>query len=229
MFPFLFWLTRAPRPYRRSSGLLNVELFGILSNRQAAAQQKRIEGTPQVASAVPTRELSEVKPPAPTTKEIASAVAEPLVPKAEPITSESTAVRLPQASQTASDTSHTVGRGVPSRPGGDSNQVQQFLGKSNAETDLKKAYVVQLHRLVDAHHPAYPNEAKKKGLEGVSEVSFVVTASGEIKPNTLRITKSSGYAILDSSAMKQVMRLAPFPKPPCELSISFPVEFSADR
>lgn len=70
---------------------------------------------------------------------------------------------------------------------------------------------------------AYPHMARKRGLEGKVVVSFTVCADGEAQDIT--ITESSGFEILDRSAVEAVRKASPFPKPPVKAALIIPVVY----
>lgn len=72
-------------------------------------------------------------------------------------------------------------------------------------------------------HIAYPHVARKRGLEGKVVVSFIVCADGEAQDIT--ITESSGFEILDKSAVEAVRKASPFPKPPVKAALIIPVVY----
>jgi len=222
--PLLAWMMHTPSRYRSNINRLNVEIFGMLSNRQAAAQQKRIEkGRPGAPS--PEQSLQKAPKPEIARREVAT---DSSSVQSETIIDMPDAVQLPLASSSSTENSSGSGSGSESRGGGDSGQRQLFIGHRNTDADLISAYVAQLTKQVNAHL-IYPNEVKKKGFEGIAWISFVVTASGELKPNTLTIKKSSGYAALDANALKTITAIAPFQRPPHELTISLGIDFAVDR
>lgn len=214
---FVALTMHAPRKRWHASNRLNVEVFGMLANRQTAAQQKRVESRPR------RQDKQEVKPEI-TPKETPPAEVH-AVQSASPVDTHA-AVKLPGI-PAAPDTG-SPSPGTQGRAGGDFQQRQQFTGGRNDAIDVLNAYLSQLTRRLRANL-IYPQEAKKKKLEGVSLISFVVTDSGAIKPNTLTVKKSSGYALLDASALKTAELSAPFQKPPRELSVSIAVDFEMDR
>jgi protein TonB len=220
--PLVVWMMHTPNGYRVRANRLNVELFGMLSNRQTAAQQSRIEKTRPGDPVAQKREIPEPKTEQ-TPKQ--TAYVKPLNALSETNIDIRDAVHLPLVSPTPDN---SYGSSSEARPGGDSDQRQQFVGKGNAEADVISSYVAQLTKQVNAHL-IYPSEVKKKRLEGTSWVSFVVMESGEIKPNTLTIRKSSGYAALDANALKTITTTAPFQRPPRELTVSFGIDFAVDR
>lgn len=55
----------------------------------------------------------------------------------------------------------------------------------------------------------YPASARRRGIEGVVEVSFDL--DGEGRASTLQVTEGSGYSVLDQAALQTVRRAEPFP------------------
>lgn len=58
----------------------------------------------------------------------------------------------------------------------------------------------------------YPVWAKKQGLEGAVEVSFIVLSQGSIKQ--VNIMRSSGMKVFDEEAVSTIKRAVPFPSIP---------------
>jgi protein TonB len=56
---------------------------------------------------------------------------------------------------------------------------------------------------------AYPEAARRDGLEGTVDLRFRITPAGWVE--TVEIVHSSGHAILDESALQTVRRAAPYP------------------
>jgi protein TonB len=211
------WTARRKSGHRGS--WLNVELSGILSHRQVAAQQQRVVvgagfGGPRADERKPGRTETARKqlPGRPTP-----------VPLGESPVDMPDAVKLPALPSSLADALSSAGS-LP-RGGADYGQQQQLIARREAADD--SAYSVQLTKQIRAHL-VYPFDARKKRIEGVSQICFVVTESGEIKPGTLAVKKSSGYAVLDASALKSAQTSAPFPKPPRELAVSIEVAFEVD-
>lgn len=224
ILPAVLWVTCTPHKHSQSMNRLNIELFGMLSNRQTVARVKRIESTQPTPTA-----SQKQKDPAPK-NEITPAEAVVRTDLHTTLNNSqndlSNSVRLPSTPSTFRENSQVTSG--PARQGGDSNQMQQFLGHRVTEADLINAYIRQLTKQAK-DHLIYPLEAKRKRLEGISEVSFVVTESGTIKSNTLKITRSSGSTILDASALETITRIAPFQRPPHQLTVSFGIDFAVDR
>jgi protein TonB len=69
----------------------------------------------------------------------------------------------------------------------------------------------------------YPSAARRAGIQGVTEVSFIIHGDGSISAVTVRT--GSGYAILDEAALAVVSSAAPFPRPPAPARIAIPISF----
>jgi len=221
--PIILWMVHTPHQYRHITNRLNVEVFGMLANRQTAAQQKRVESVKPSESAAPKHEMPDAKLE-PIHKEIASTA--PSLQQSEPLTNETNAVRLPQTASTQSDSSRSSG--LQSHTGGAVQQQQQTIAVHNDMNDRIAAYMAQLTKRLQTNL-IYPQEVKKKKIEGSSRVSFVIMESGEIRSNTLAVKKSSGNANLDAAALRTVASSAPFQKPPREISVSVELAFEVDR
>ena len=70
----------------------------------------------------------------------------------------------------------------------------------------------------------YPNQAKKRNLQGRVTIAVTINADGEI--SGLKITQSSGHRILDRSVLKAVKESAPFSNPPDgPVTVIVPIQF----
>ena len=95
------------------------------------------------------------------------------------------------------------------------------------EADRLRNYARELTKKVRAHL-VYPDEARKSGSQGIATVSFTILSSGQIQPETLKITVSSGQPKLDASALKTVRLSVPFGPPPREMTVSIAVAFGRE-
>lgn len=55
-------------------------------------------------------------------------------------------------------------------------------------------------------------------------LAFGIDRDGSV--HALRVVRSSGFPLLDKSALETVQRSAPFPKPPRRAEIVVPVQFT---
>lgn len=61
----------------------------------------------------------------------------------------------------------------------------------------------------------YPDEARRRGLDGALELEVALGAAGNVRQ--LRVRRSSGHRLLDDAALRIVYMAAPFPPFPDEL------------
>ncbi|MDR2081919.1 MAG: energy transducer TonB [Campylobacteraceae bacterium] len=70
----------------------------------------------------------------------------------------------------------------------------------------------------------YPSKAKQMRMEGVATIKIKIDKDGNIV--LLEITKSSGFAMLDTSAIKSIEKASRnFPKPPRDLLFILPISY----
>lgn len=61
----------------------------------------------------------------------------------------------------------------------------------------------------------YPEWARERGIEGVVRISFLIVKEGNI--DEMNVVASSGYKVLDETALDTIKRASPFPTPPRSL------------
>lgn len=89
------------------------------------------------------------------------------------------------------------------------DQSEEFFGKLEAATvSLHQAYYEEIRKRV-ASRKAYPRIARMQGLQGRVLVAFLLSKEGHIIEST--VESSSGYEILDHSALEAVQLAQPFP------------------
>ncbi len=112
---------------------------------------------------------------------------------------------------------------VAARPGPQSANVID-------STTLRKNYVAAQYGVIrDKVYRAlsYPAYAQEEGWQGTVKMRFLVNRDGSV--DSIHILKSSGYSLLDNSAVKAVRQAAPFPYAPAMLEIILPVVYRLDR
>ncbi len=102
-------------------------------------------------------------------------------------------------------------------------------GNSNSK-ELIIAYLSKVTEIIK-NNTIYPFIARKRELEGKVLVEVKLLKNGKIEK--IKILKSSGYKILDKSAIKSIKRSEPFPPFPDNLNEPFlilriPVEFKLE-
>lgn len=70
----------------------------------------------------------------------------------------------------------------------------------------------------------YNPQAKRMGIQGMVTVSFTIQQDGRVRD--VAVSKSSGYPLLDESALEAVRSAAPFAAPPEPARVIMPVQFS---
>jgi protein TonB len=93
-------------------------------------------------------------------------------------------------------------------------------------TVLRKEYITAQYGVIrDKVYRAlsYPAYAQEEGWQGMVKLSFQVNPNGSV--DSVHVLKSSGYNLLDNSAVKAVRQAAPFPYAPARLQIILPVSY----
>ncbi len=93
------------------------------------------------------------------------------------------------------------------------------LIKSSHQGDTGNPYALIRAAIEKAR--TYPFIARKKRIEGTVVIDFTINSKGY--PQDIEIGKSSGFQILDSAAIKIVMKAAPFPAVDGEIAV--PISF----
>jgi periplasmic protein TonB len=70
---------------------------------------------------------------------------------------------------------------------------------------------------------SYPPLARRLGWQGKVLVSFIINLNGTIKE--AKVMQSSGYELLDKTALETIKESEPFPQPPIEAQIVIPIAY----
>jgi periplasmic protein TonB len=122
--------------------------------------------------------------------------------------------------QTGAPASRSSAAGQPAHP------ERAAAEQRPAPESAKQRYLVENYayiRDVIAKKLVYPPMARKMNWSGKAVVSFTIVEDGSV--HSLRMVQSSGYPVLDSSALETVRQAAPFPKPPARAEIVVPINF----
>ena len=194
---------------------LRIDLMGMIAGRQVEERRSGSAVAPQ-----PARQAQKAVPKQPPEKHKA---------KESPARAEK-ASDIPNPEDKTAGQAEASGATVPAvlgAPGQGPSQRGQSIQHRDQDTDMTRQYLSRLSKRLQANL-VYPEEMRKSGIEGVSTIAFTIAESGIIKGGSLRVQKSSGYAALDSNALKSALGSAPFEKPPKELNVSIAVAFTVD-
>jgi len=105
----------------------------------------------------------------------------------------------------------------------------ELSGKGGGTGSSETSYTGSILQKIQ-EYKYYPMAAKKNKLTGIVNVSFTLLSNGSIK-NDIKVLKSSGHEILDSTAIKIIKNSAPFSAFPQsikekELSLNVNINFS---
>jgi len=199
---------------QQQTAALQIELFGMVTGQQVAAQQATVAAAARQAEGRPSQEEQEEKtvPPeeSPHPTESKSAL--------KPVT-----VRQRKRSVSPAPPH----RYIPASTGQQAREgrVQQTISPGALETSLKSQYLAQLSRIV-RNKLVYPVKAKAKGWTGVTFVAFTVAEGGSVVPGSESVRKTSGYADLDQAALNAVRGVAHLPNPPHQMEVVVAIEFT---
>lgn len=238
LLPFVLFSLHTPAQHRGSK--LQIELFGMIANRQTEAKIQR-QAPPPPRQPPIVRKPRQAPPKHKTYKTVTAKSpvqvhSDKKKPKSVERKDKPKPAEREDKPKPANQTIQPIqAQAVPSSdavPGtarsGNSNvqQRQQTIGTfAGQRLDINRRYIARLAKQLRSNL-AYPEEVRKYGIDGISTVTFVVTKSGDIKSDSLKIKRSSGYPALDNSALMSARTSAPFEKPPKELTVSIAVEFS---
>jgi protein TonB len=195
------------------------ELDGQIADSQEdeKLQQDTIGAAPQdavAAAAAPARTSTEAEQA--TTERPAETAAKDAVPVAQ------TATQAPRPAVAASPGLADVA-GETER-----QQARAIRRETDPEVEAIRRYVQKLSKKIQSRL-VYPSEARDAGLQGSATVAFVISASGQLRSETLRIVVGSGKPLLDAGALKTVRAASPFAPPPREMTVAVDVDFSRKR
>jgi protein TonB len=230
---------------------LDLELFNMLSDREV--EEQRTAGVPELPpghAPKPKPEPSPEEPPVqlpdePMPEPVAAVElpAELMEEPPEPFIE--SPVAIPVAGQVAATSSSDIAGGsgvfLPSTGtgagigGGGSggrdaaDQRGETIRRGRAgDADPLSMYTSRVARRLQSNL-VYPEKMRRKGIEAVTTIIFTVTGSGEIKKDSLKVRKSSGYAEMDDNALKAARASAPFDEPPKEMTLVIDVAFEVGR
>jgi len=111
-----------------------------------------------------------------------------------------------------------------------SSELKEGEGEGHSNLSPEKArerfLLEKLHLISNLvrKHLEYPLLARRMGWEGKVIISFILTEEGKIEE--VKIESSSGYKVLDESAVKALFASSKyFPHPPVKVKIKLPINY----
>jgi TonB family protein len=96
-------------------------------------------------------------------------------------------------------------------------RVEEKVDVTSLEKDAMLRYQDMVKQKIEQAR-MYPLWARKRGVEGITRLYFVILSNGV--GQSVRIIRSSGSGVLDEEALATVKRASPFPPAPKEISSS---------
>ena len=103
---------------------------------------------------------------------------------------------------------------VAPRIGGIVSGISNDLTGTSTAFFNKADYVDNLRFKIE-RHKKYPDDARKRNIEGRVVVQFIITGDGQL--SSLKIVKQSRHEALNQAALNAVSEAAPFSPPPSAL------------
>jgi TonB family protein len=117
-----------------------------------------------------------------------------------------------EAEGSIGEASQAVTRSGPSGQGGTASGVgglAQAPGPGGGSSEKERDHRIAIIRRRIEEALVYPREARRRGIEGTSQVRFDLTDAGRLR--TLVLARSSGRKLLDDASLTTVERAQPFP------------------
>jgi protein TonB len=96
------------------------------------------------------------------------------------------------------------------------------IGKTVNEDTLIANYIDYVYKTLK-EKTYYPELALRRGIEGIVYVEFIITVKGEVK--NIKVSKSSGYNVLDKASVEIAEKCSPLRPPQKEMKITAPIVF----
>ncbi|WP_208507572.1 TonB family protein [Variovorax paradoxus] len=210
------WLVRArpeaPPPLREQ---LVVDLLGMVSNRQVEQQQ--------------VARPAEPPPPTPPPKPVARKETRerPQAPR-QVAPSPVQVARAEEPVRASPEPQQQVAAPPPVSNAAEEDRMQQTVRARDDGADALRKYLAGLRKAIQGKL-VYPAEAREAGYVGAPTIRFTLTEEGNILSGSLAVAKSSGYPVLDESALRAAQAGAPFEKPPRRMDVAIAIGFVQER
>ncbi len=144
-------------------------------------------------------------------------------PKPEPLLKSE-----PSADEVIKPISEPIPPKIEEKVAQESSEAPSEASASTHRYEVSESYLGRLRQKIQACL-RYPMMARRLGLEGETQLRFVIRGDGTITQLTLKL--SSGHHSLDKQAMATVQDAAPFEAPPegKALDIILPVTFTLEQ
>lgn len=134
------------------------------------------------------------------------AVKPPPAPRPEPISEAQPVIEAEPAAATARPAAQITPEPPPAAASPPEHLRQDYLARIMAHLE---------------EHKFYPGAARRRGLEGTVQVSFTITAAGEIR----QLELAGGHKMLHQAATETMRNALPLPPPPRELNAPLAVSY----
>lgn len=200
-----------------ASAILHAALFGIFYYKSLEAKPQEIKPTPITLSLFEEEKPAPIQPTVEPKKEPKKITQKQKLQDIKPIPTVKKEDIIPVK---------TVQAIPPASAQQETQKPKPQAVQAKADSDEVKRYLSKVRKILQ-DNLEYPYYAKKAGLEGVTVVCFCLKKDGSMSSYSLKISKSSGHALLDRHALETVQNSAPFPIPPSgELEVTIPIAFS---
>ncbi|NBA94430.1 energy transducer TonB [Pseudomonas sp. R5(2019)] len=184
-----------------------------------AAMMVEMAPMPEPAPPPPPKVVTPPQPPAPVEEpplpklveapKPKIAIAKPVKPKAQPQPPKPE--KKPEPPQEKPPAEETVDTPPSTAPAQKSTaQAPSIASNSNALPTWQSDLLRHLSK-----YKKYPEDARRRGMEGVNRLRFVVDGEGKVLSYSL--ANGSGSASLDRATMEMIRKAQPLPPPPKEL------------
>ena len=216
-------LTLPPAVQKRATEVHRAVKPVIRVRNNAAPRMPAVRATPLRAEAPPSNKPIPLSPTSTVAQGTKPDMASPALPGTFSGEQREYGKNTASVATVAAGGDATAPRGVAS--------ASQRGGETVRPSQPSTAYYARIRERLE-HNKEYPHLARRARMEGSVTVQFQIRGNGS--PDALRVTKSSGYGVLDESALRTVRNSAPFPLPPDhqgakDLLISVPLVFRLER
>lgn len=210
-------------PEPRNDQLLVVELQGLISDTQAEQQAlQQSKGAPeQTRQEEQDEQKTQTAAPDRPDEDLAPDGTRAAAPPPAPEQQQQDAL----AQEAAKPAEAQSGNPGLADVQGAQEQKQARRLEAPDQAEILKAYVRSLSKKM-RENLVYPPAVRGAVREKTTTyVAFTVEADGNLRPGTLKVTRSSGNPACDAAALRTVEKNAPFDPPPRPMTVGAPVDY----